>query len=84
MDQAPLSKVHPHLDFRLGNIEDERFLSSLPGPFDFILIADNFGSLDDCQKVLENLHLLCTRDTRLVHRFREAAQIRSLRKDSII
>jgi SAM-dependent methyltransferase len=57
---------YPHLDFRVGDIEDERFLFSLPGPFDVILIADTFGALDDCQKALENLHTLCTRDTRLV------------------
>jgi SAM-dependent methyltransferase len=57
---------YPHLDFRVGDIDDERFLFSLPGPFDIILIADTFGALDDCQELLENLHALCTRDTRLV------------------
>lgn len=57
---------YPHLEFHVGDIEDESLLCSLRGPFDFILIADTLGSLDDCQQVLENLHSLCTRDTRLV------------------
>jgi SAM-dependent methyltransferase len=57
---------YPHLDFRVGDMEDEKFLFTLPGPFDIILIADTLGALDDCQQFLENLHSLCTRDTRLV------------------
>ena len=57
---------YPFLDFRVGDIEDDKFLFSLPGPFDVILIADTFGALDDCQQLLENLHALCARDTRLV------------------
>jgi SAM-dependent methyltransferase len=57
---------YPHLDFRVGDIEDEKFLFTLPGPFDIILIADTLGALDDCQQLLENLHSVCTRDTRLV------------------
>ena len=41
-------------------------MRTLPGPFDFILIVDTIGVLDDCQAMLNSLHALCTRDTRLV------------------
>ena len=63
---AEARKANPELTFFVGDIEDEAFIRTLPGPFDFILIVDTIGILDDCQQVLENLHPLCTRDTRLV------------------
>jgi SAM-dependent methyltransferase len=57
---------HPELTFQAGDIESAEFVRTLPGPFDFILIVDTLGSLDDCQLVFENLHCLCTRKTRLI------------------
>jgi SAM-dependent methyltransferase len=63
---AEARKANPDLTFFVGDIEDEAFIRTLPGPFDFILIVDTIGILDDCQQMLENLHPLCTRDTRLV------------------
>jgi len=63
---AQARKMNPHLTFRCGDIEDPSVIQSLPGPFDVILIVDTLGSLDDCQSLLENLHQLCTRDTRIV------------------
>ena len=63
---AEARKANPDLTFFVGDIEDEAFVRSLPGPFDFILIVDTIGILDDCQQMLENLHALCTRDTRIV------------------
>lgn len=59
-------KAHPDLTFVSGDIEDEAVVKSLPGPFDVILIVDTLGSLDDCQRLLELLHPLCTRETRVV------------------
>lgn len=59
-------RAHPGLTFQVGDIEAAEFVRSLPGPFDFILIVDTLGSLDDCQLVFENLHCLCTRETRLI------------------
>jgi SAM-dependent methyltransferase len=56
----------PHLTFEVGDIESREFIQSLPGPFDYIVIVDTLGSLDDCQRMFENLHHLCTRETRLV------------------
>jgi SAM-dependent methyltransferase len=63
---AAARQAHAKLSFFVGDIEDADFMRSLPGPFDFILIGDTLGSLDDCQRVFENLHPLCTRETRLV------------------
>ncbi len=59
-------EAHPDLNFLVGDVEDEAFVSSLRGPFDFILIVDTIGSLDDCQRALEVVQPLCTRETRLV------------------
>jgi SAM-dependent methyltransferase len=59
-------KAHPDLAFFVGDIEDAAFVRSLPGPFDFIVLVDTLGALDDCQATCEHLHALCTRETRLV------------------
>ncbi len=63
---AQARAAHPHLTFVEGDVEDRDLLKSLPGPFDAIIIADTLGSLDDCQRLFEGLHDLCTRETRLI------------------
>ena len=63
---AQARKAHPDLAFFVGDIEDAPFIRSLPGPFDVIVVVDTLGALDDCQAMFENLHELCTRETRLV------------------
>ncbi len=63
---AEARKSYPHLSFVEGDVEDEKLIKSLPGPFDVILIADTLGALDDCQQLFENLHDLCTRETRFI------------------
>ncbi|WP_315811935.1 bifunctional class I SAM-dependent methyltransferase/glycosyltransferase family 2 protein [Bradyrhizobium sp. SZCCHNR2028] len=57
---------HPELTFILGDAEDPATLAAASGPFDVILVLDTIGSLDDCQQFIEQLHPLCTRETRLV------------------
>jgi SAM-dependent methyltransferase len=59
-------RTFPQLAFAAGDIESCEFLESLPGPFDYIVSVDTLGSLDDCQRMFENLHRLCTRETRVV------------------
>ena len=59
-------RLHPHLFFAVGDAEDAATIEALQGPFDFIVVLDTIGSLDDCQKFLEQLHPLCTRETRLI------------------
>ena len=63
---AVAREAHPNLTLLVGDIEDSEFIRTLPGPFDYILVGDTLGSLDDCQQLLENLHPLCTRETRLI------------------
>ncbi|MFS9599151.1 hypothetical protein, partial [Klebsiella variicola] len=52
--------------FVVGDAEDPATIASAGGTFDYILVLDAIGSLDDCQKFLEQLHPLCTRETRVV------------------
>ena len=59
-------RAYPGLTFVTGDIESAEFVKSLPGPFDFIVVVDTLGSLDDCQLMFEHLHGLCTRETRLI------------------
>ena len=59
-------RCHPELAFHVGDAEDPATLAGLEGPFDYILVLDTIGSLDDCQKFLEQLHPLCSRHTRVV------------------
>jgi SAM-dependent methyltransferase len=59
-------RAYPTYTFYAGDIEAPGFIQSLPGPFDYIVIVDTLGSLDDCQLMFENLHNLCTRETRLI------------------
>jgi SAM-dependent methyltransferase len=57
---------YPGLNFICGDIEDPTLISSLPGPFDIILIIDTLGALDDCQAMVESLAPICERQTRLI------------------
>ena len=59
-------RKHPELDFQVGDVEDPATLDSLGGPFDYIVLSDTIGLLEDFQAVLDSLHRLCTRDTRIV------------------
>ena len=59
-------RAYPDYRFYAGDIEAPDFIKSLPGPFDYIVIVDTLGSLDDCQLMFQNLHTLCMRETRLI------------------
>lgn len=63
---AQAQNAYPQLRWCCGDIEDASFIASLPGPFDFILIVDTLGALDDCQTTIASLSALCTRETRLI------------------
>ncbi len=59
-------KNYPNLDFIQGDMEDEGLIASLDGPFDYIILSDAIGYLEDCENTFEGLHSLCTPDTRLI------------------
>jgi hypothetical protein len=57
---------HPDLTFCAGDAEDEGFLATIEGPFDYIVLSDTVGLLDDIETALGGLHRLCTPESRLV------------------
>jgi SAM-dependent methyltransferase len=57
---------YPKLNFIQGDVEDKKLISSLEGPFDFIILSDTIGYLDDLEGTFESLHSLCNADTRLI------------------
>lgn len=57
---------HPEFEFIEGDIEDSDVIGSVTGQFQYIIISDTIGSLDDCQSSLTSLHNLCNDETRLV------------------
>jgi SAM-dependent methyltransferase len=57
---------YPHLHFFVGDAEDPPTLRSLGGPFDVVVLSDTIGLLEDCESTLRHIHLLCTRETRVV------------------
>lgn len=60
------SKKHPELNFIVGDIEHPKTLEGLEGTFDYIVISDTIGYVDDIEKTLNNLHSLCSRDTKII------------------
>lgn len=61
---------HPELEFIVGDVEDAALIQGLSdAPFDFIILSDTIGFLDDCQSTFESLHALCDRDTRIIVNF---------------
>ena len=59
-------KNYPNLEFIQGDIEDPELIKSLEGTFDYIILSDTLGFLDDCEETFSGLHSLCTSDTRLI------------------
>ena len=55
----------PNIDFRQGNAEDP--LSwHIKGRFDYIILSDLVGHLEDIQKTFENLKAFCSSRTRII------------------
>ena len=57
---------HPDMEFIVGDVESADLINKLGGPFDVIVLSDLVGFLEDCQVTLDNLHALCTPDTRII------------------
>jgi ubiquinone/menaquinone biosynthesis C-methylase UbiE len=55
-----------NLEFMVGDGEDEAFVSGLEGPFDYIVLSDTIGYLDDIEFVLRVLRKIASTHTRLV------------------
>ena len=59
-------KNYPNLEFIQGDIENPGLIESLEGVFDYIILSDTIGYLNDCEEAFARLHSLCTSDTRLI------------------
>jgi SAM-dependent methyltransferase len=57
---------HPTFTFHVGNAEDDDLLAAIDGPFDFIVLSDVIGYLEDCEATFAALRRLCAPRTRLV------------------
>ena len=60
---------HPDLTFLEADLEDTAALIDVlkdKGPFDYIILSDTLGYLNDCQALLEALHDLMGPDSRIV------------------
>lgn len=56
----------PDLEFHVCNAENPAELAQIEGPFDYIVISDTIGLIEDCEALFENLHRFMTPDTRLI------------------
>jgi SAM-dependent methyltransferase len=59
-------RLHPHLQFSVGDVEDPAVIAQIEGPFDYIVLSDTIGMLDDIETALRQLQPLCGPDTRLI------------------
>ncbi len=57
---------HPDLTFVLGDAEDEDFIAGLHGPFDYVILSDTIGYLDDIENVFRSLQRIMLPDSRLI------------------
>ncbi|HEY3028645.1 MAG TPA: class I SAM-dependent methyltransferase, partial [Bradyrhizobium sp.] len=63
---AKANARHPELYFVLGDVEDPATLSSIEGPFDYIVLADTIGMFEDIDGTLRLVHHLCAPSTRII------------------
>src|SRR5260221_3836220 len=57
---------HPDCESHVGNGEDPAILDGISGTFDFIVLSDTIGYLEDCEAAFAALRRLCTMRTRLI------------------
>lgn len=57
---------HPDLTFHVGDAEDETIITEAQDQFDYIILSDTIGYLDDIEKVLRSIQKICAPHTRLV------------------
>jgi len=59
-------KSFPNLDFLCGDIESNELLDQINEKFDFIVLSDTIGYLDDCQNTFNLLKKFCNDETRII------------------
>jgi len=59
-------KDFPNSEFFQGDVETSEVFEKLNRKFDFILISDLVGELEDCQTTFKNLRAACNENTRII------------------
>ncbi len=59
-------KNYKDLDFIHGDIADVKHLIKKSIKFDYIILSDTIGYLQDIQTTLEQLHIYCNKNTRII------------------
>jgi SAM-dependent methyltransferase len=59
-------KNAPQFEYHVGNAEDVATLKAVGGPFDYIILSDTIGLVEDVEGLFESLHALMTPETRLI------------------
>jgi len=59
-------EAHPNFEWHVGNAEDPAVLRTIQGPFDFIILSDTIGYIEDCDALFKLLQDCCTPSTRLI------------------
>ena len=59
-------KKYKNLNFIEADIEDTNCIKDLDQTFDFIIISDTVGYLNDIENTFEKLHNVCNADTRII------------------
>jgi SAM-dependent methyltransferase len=63
---AKARTLYPHLNFVEGDVENPATLTAIEGPFDYIVLADTIGLLEDIDGTLRLIHLHCAPSTRII------------------
>ena len=57
---------YPDLNFVLGDVEDPATITSIEGPFDYVVMADTIGMFEDIDGTLRLIQKLCSPSTRII------------------
>ena len=59
-------KQYNNINFIEADIESDNYLDKIDGTFEYIIISDTIGYLNDIENTLEKLHNICNMDTRVI------------------
>ncbi|MBL4690839.1 MAG: glycosyltransferase [Rhodospirillales bacterium] len=62
-------KNHPEYEFECGDVTKPEVLKKISGPFDYVVLSDTIGLVEDCQAALSAVQAVCDRETRVVIAF---------------
>ena len=57
---------HPGFELHVGNAEDAATLAKIEGPFDYIVVSDTVGLIEDCQALFDLLRRCAGPECRLI------------------